>query len=86
MALSLSVYLWQWHPFTISSARGDMDHEDFVSVHIRVHPGGWTEKLKSYFELFNPTKTYPLHVRSRLLLRLGHPHWQALIFSNFLFV
>lgn len=52
----------EWHPFTISSARGDLDQEDFVSVHIRVHPGGWTEKLKNYLELFNPTKQYPYHL------------------------
>ena len=45
----------EWHPFTISSARGDLDQEDFVSVHIRIHKGGWTEKLKDYLEIFNPS-------------------------------
>jgi hypothetical protein len=40
-----------------------MDQEDIVSCHIRVHPGGWTEKLKSFLELFNPAQKYPFHVR-----------------------
>eukprot|EP00948_MAST-09A_sp_MAST-9A-sp1_P004121 g4121.t1 len=39
----------EWHPFTISSCVGDLDKDMFVSVHIRVIPGGWTEKVKNYF-------------------------------------
>lgn len=50
----------EWHPFTISSARGDLDMDDYVTVHIRVYPKGWTGKLKDYLELMNPTGAYPL--------------------------
>ena len=39
----------EWHPFTISSAVGDLDKHGFVSVHIRRIPGGWTEQLMLYF-------------------------------------
>ena len=42
----------EWHPFTISSAIGDLDQggdEGWVSVHVRIIPGGWTEKLLRYF-------------------------------------
>ena len=42
----------EWHPFTISSAIGDLDQggdEGWVSVHIRIIPGGWTEKFLRYF-------------------------------------
>ena len=42
----------EWHPFTISSAVGDLDRggdEGWVSCHIRIIPGGWTEKLLRYF-------------------------------------
>ena len=45
----------EWHPFTISSAAGDLDFDDHVlTVHIRVYPKGWTGKLKDYFGLMNP--------------------------------
>ncbi len=37
-SLSVSPPRAQWHPFTISSARGDLDREDIVTVHIRVIP------------------------------------------------
>jgi NAD(P)H-flavin reductase len=36
---------------------------DFVSVHVKVHPGGWTEKLKAYLELMNPQKRYPFELQ-----------------------
>lgn len=49
----------EWHPFTISSALGDLRQQDYISVHIRIHPGGWTEKLKNMLETFNPRKEYP---------------------------
>ncbi len=42
----------EWHPFTISSAVGDLNQggdEGWVSAHIRIIPGGWTEKLLRYF-------------------------------------
>ena len=52
----------KWHPFTISSPVMDMEEDGIVSVHIRVHSGGWTDKLKSYLELMNPSKQYPLQV------------------------
>ena len=42
----------EWHPFTISSAVGDLERggdEGWISVHIRIIPGGWTEKLLRYF-------------------------------------
>ena len=39
----------EWHPFTISSAHQDLVMDDFTSVHIRIQPDGWTEKLKNYF-------------------------------------
>jgi hypothetical protein len=38
---------------------------DFVSVHIKVHKNGWTEKLKNYLELKNTTKRYPSHFTRR---------------------
>ena len=53
-----------WHPFTISSAMGDLkektEKDRFVSLHIKVWPGGWTEKLKNYLELMNPNDSYPM--------------------------
>ncbi len=38
---------------------------DFVSVHIKVHKGGWTDKFKNYLELKNTTKKYPHHFSRR---------------------
>eukprot|EP00750_Incisomonas_marina_P017975 INCI2668.2.p1 GENE.INCI2668.2~~INCI2668.2.p1 ORF type:complete len:886 (-),score=109.95 INCI2668.2:1911-4568(-) len=52
----------EWHPFTISSSPGDMRSKDFVSVHIKIMKGGWTEKLKDYFIKMNPTDTWPLEL------------------------
>ena len=57
----------EWHPFTISSAVGDLTQKDgFVSCHIRVHPGGWTEKVKEMFDLMNPK------VRDNLLTHINN--------------
>lgn len=53
----------EWHPFTISSAHGDLIHKDFVSCHIKIQPGGWTERLKNYFEDMNPGQDYPFHLK-----------------------
>jgi NAD(P)H-flavin reductase len=42
----------EWHPFTISSACGDLDQggeEGWLSVHIRIIKDGWTENLLRYF-------------------------------------
>lgn len=110
----------EWHPFTISSAKGDLvtggrvsletgqpvvavdqtstsrryrplveygdddDHNaraepsllevhetayhDYVSVHIKVNsedPGSWTHKLKEYFEMMAPARSYPFHLTRR---------------------
>ena len=52
----------EWHPFTISSSHGDLIHKDFVSCHIKIIPGGWTERLKNYFEDMNPGQAYPFHL------------------------
>jgi NAD(P)H-flavin reductase len=55
----------QWHPFTISSAYEDLDKNDFMSVHIRImSKGGWTDRLKTYFEDMNPTGKYPFDLLS----------------------
>jgi hypothetical protein len=46
----------EWHPFTISSAVGDLDQggeEGWISVHIRIIPGGWTENTLRYFCAMN---------------------------------
>ena len=53
----------EYHPFTISSAHGDLIHKDFVSCHIKIIPGGWTERLKNYFEDMNPGQDYPFHLK-----------------------
>jgi ferredoxin-NADP reductase len=67
-------YLWlnvpaiaasEWHPFTISSAVGDLDRRGFMSLHIRVHRGGWTERLKDYLEVMNPKQEYPFYLTHR---------------------
>jgi len=56
----------EWHPFTISSAAGDLDFDDHVfTIHIRVFPKGWTGKLKEYFGLMNPQNKYPLYLSRR---------------------
>jgi len=75
----------EWHPFTISSARGDLDMMDFVSLHIRIHKGGWTERLKEYLTTMNPTEEYPfvLYRRNnrgeRVVGKLTGPDGQQLI-------
>lgn len=75
----------EWHPFTISSARGDLDMMDFVSLHIRVHKGGWTERLKDLLNTMNPTGEYPfvLYRRNnrgeRVVGKLTGPDGQQLI-------
>jgi len=91
---SFLTLLSSWHPFTISSAYGDMtelnENERFVSCHIKVWPGGWTEQLKNYFEQMNPTEEYPfvfdrwvdgkkkvgklLGPEGNVLLRVDGPH------------
>jgi len=44
----------QWHPFTISSALGDLEKEGYVSIHIRVQkPGSWTHKVYEYFKMLS---------------------------------
>lgn len=55
----------EWHPFTISSSQGDLQFKDYVSCHIKVNPGGWTERLKDYFESMNPGHDYPLEFSHR---------------------
>ncbi|CAE7678502.1 noxA, partial [Symbiodinium sp. KB8] len=55
----------EWHPFTISSASYDLFTEDSITLHIRIHKGGWTERLKDYLNLFNPRGTYPLFLYRR---------------------
>jgi hypothetical protein len=57
-----------WHPFTISSAVGDLErsNDPYISVHIRcTKSGGWTDQLKNYFEAMNPKKMYPLLLTRR---------------------
>jgi predicted ferric reductase len=53
----------EWHPFTISSPEGDLFETEgdkkFMSLHIKIIPGGWTERLKQYLERMNPQKSYP---------------------------
>lgn len=39
-----------------------MRTKDFVSVHIKIMRGGWTEKLKDYFVKMNPRDTWPLEL------------------------
>eukprot|EP00742_Colponemidia_sp_Colp-10_P007701 GILJ01008301.1.p1 GENE.GILJ01008301.1~~GILJ01008301.1.p1 ORF type:complete len:952 (+),score=132.75 GILJ01008301.1:36-2891(+) len=51
----------EWHPFTISSAEDD----DFISVHIKIVKGGWTEKLKDYLNMMNPKREYPFELTHR---------------------
>uniref|UniRef100_A0A7S3LKL7 Ferric reductase NAD binding domain-containing protein n=1 Tax=Aplanochytrium stocchinoi TaxID=215587 RepID=A0A7S3LKL7_9STRA len=42
----------EWHPFSMSSAYGDLEASGYVSVHIRVQePGSWTYRLKEYFRI-----------------------------------
>lgn len=49
-----------WHPFTISSAQGDLTMNDFVTFNIRVHgEGSWTGKLLKLLQAMNPTGEYP---------------------------
>lgn len=55
----------EWHPFTISSAVGDLKKEGFVTNHIRVYPKGWTGKLRQYLELMNPTGSYEFELTRR---------------------
>ena len=57
--LDTNIFNPEWHPFTISSSHGDLIHKDFVSCHIKIIPGGWTERLKNYFETMNPGQAYP---------------------------
>ena len=40
-------------------------HDDYVSVHIKCHPGGWTEKLKDMLEEMNPKRDYPFVLSRR---------------------
>jgi len=49
-----------YHPFTISSSVGDRDNLGYITCHIRVHPGGWTERVKDYLVQFNPRQEFPL--------------------------
>lgn len=42
-----------------------MDQLDYVSVHIRINKGGWTERLKNYLQEMNPGQTYPLQLFRR---------------------
>lgn len=63
--LDTSAFKQEWHPFTISSAQGDLQFKDYVSCHIKVIPGGWTERLKDYFEEMNPGHDYPLQFSHR---------------------
>ena len=60
--LDTNLFNPEWHPFTISSSHGDLIHKDFVSCHIKIIPGGWTERLKNYFEDMNPGQAYPFHL------------------------
>eukprot|EP00499_Haloplacidia_sp_CaronLabIsolate_P010486 CAMPEP_0196776414 /NCGR_PEP_ID=MMETSP1104-20130614/4613_1 /TAXON_ID=33652 /ORGANISM="Cafeteria sp., Strain Caron Lab Isolate" /LENGTH=852 /DNA_ID=CAMNT_0042146585 /DNA_START=20 /DNA_END=2578 /DNA_ORIENTATION=- len=53
----------EWHPFTLSSSAGDLERDKYISVHIKVFKGGWTDKLKQYFEQMNPRREYPLVLR-----------------------
>jgi hypothetical protein len=59
------IHAREYHPFTISSAYGDLVHDDYVSVHIKCHPGGWTEKLKDMLEEMNPKRDYPFVLSRR---------------------
>jgi len=60
----------EWHPFTISSPEGDLFDADgdrkFMSLHIKIIKGGWTENLKDYLERMNPTKRYPFILKRRV--------------------
>lgn len=49
-----------YHPFTISSSVGDREQLGYITCHIRVHPGGWTERVKDYLVQFNPRQEFPL--------------------------
>ena len=55
----------EWHPFTISSAVGDLELDNYVSCHIRVHPGGWTEKVKDVMSMLNPKDDWPVDFSHR---------------------
>eukprot|EP00937_MAST-01D_sp_MAST-1D-sp2_P005986 g5986.t1 len=55
----------EYHPFTISSAYDDLVQRDFVSCHIKVNKGGWTDKVKDYFEAMNPHGDYPFRLTRR---------------------
>ena len=63
--LDMNAFNQEWHPFTISSSQGDLQFKDYVSVHIKVNRGGWTERLKDYFEEMNPGHDYPLEFTRR---------------------
>jgi NADPH oxidase len=63
--LDLNAFNQEWHPFTISSSQGDLQFKDYVSCHIKVNKGGWTERLKDYFEEMNPGSEYPLKFTHR---------------------
>eukprot|EP00750_Incisomonas_marina_P021488 INCI4459.1.p1 GENE.INCI4459.1~~INCI4459.1.p1 ORF type:complete len:903 (-),score=151.28 INCI4459.1:608-3316(-) len=58
--LDVNAFNQEWHPFTISSAQGDLQFKDYVSCHIKVNKGGWTERLKDYFEAMNPGHDFPM--------------------------
>ena len=63
----------EWHPFTISSAIGDLDQggeEGWVSVHIRIIPGGWTENTLRYFCAMNGRDLNEDDLKKELFLNL----------------
>eukprot|EP00941_MAST-03F_sp_MAST-3F-sp1_P000828 g828.t1 len=55
----------EWHPFTISSCPKDLEQSGYVSVHIRVQSGGWTEALKDYLCCMNPSNSYFFELKRR---------------------
>jgi hypothetical protein len=47
----------EWHPFTISSAHGDLEMEKEVTCHIRVQGDkSWTRELMEYFAMMTHSK------------------------------
>jgi len=60
----------EWHPFTISSAHGDLETEKEVTCHIRVQGDkSWTRELMEYFALMTHSK---MKAKDAFLLELEH--------------
>lgn len=53
---------YQWHPFSISSCKGDLERFGYVSLHIRVQDdvNSWTYMLHEYFRQISGNVAAPL--------------------------